>query len=211
MALELSPKQSLAIYYLAFTGKEPLQSKLPIDLTPKERKVLVDEELITLIKNPAGRGSCLRLNEPGWRWAGENLGCALSKSQTSSEILQSLAFHLGKFLGSRDLLLSEVVRQSTVEPGREKQSQDFEAASALRSAYLRIAEGQLNRPVRIADLAEAAPNLSPATVVETLLVLQGGKQVFFSRVDDPQSITDRDRRVAVHIDNTDKHLVAFTR
>ncbi len=202
MAPNLSPRQALAIYYLAFTGKEPMQSDLPITLTAAEKKALIDAKLVTLTRRPTSRGLFLSLTEGGWKWVAENLGCALSKSQISSEILQGLASHLGKFLRSNNVPLVEIM----FPPKRG--GRGFE--SDIHAAYMRVAEGRLNQPVRIADLADILPALNPTDLIETLLDLQKAKRVFFSRGDDPQSVTERDRSLSVHIDNADMHLVAFT-
>jgi len=197
-----SPKQALAIYYLAFTGKQPMQSDLPIKLTAREKKELIDKELIELTKRPPTRGAYLSLTEAGWGWLAGNLGCDLSKSQTSSEILQGLTHHLGLFLERSNVPIVEIMFPP--------KSTGLEVAGEIHSAYMRLAEGQLNRPVRISDLANALPDLASSDLLETLISLQKAKQLFFSRGDDPQSVTDRDRSLSVHINDADMHLVAFT-
>ena len=202
MALNPSPKQALAIYYLAFTSKEPMQSDLPIKLTAREKNELVNAKFFALTKRPPARGAFISLSEDGWEWVGENLGCDLSKSQISSEILQGLAHHLGKFLTRNNLPLVEIM----FPPKGVSRVH----ADEIHAAYMRLAEGQLNRPVRISDLSNALPDLPSAELLEALMGLQKAKQLFFSRGDDPQSVTDQDRSLSVHINNADMHLVAFT-
>jgi hypothetical protein len=196
---QLSPKQALAIYYLLFTGKEPLQSKAPLEA--KERTELVGAGLIEVFKSPSGRGSCLRLTERAWEWAEENLGITLSKSQNGSEALQSLLSTLGRFLKRSDLRLRDVLVPT--------KSPTSDSLDEIKSAYLRITNGNFNVPIRIAELSRALPNLSPEHLRNALLGLNTAKRVFFARLDDPQSLTDEDRRLTIDVGGNPKHLVAF--
>ena len=196
---ELSPKQALAIYYLLFTGKEPLQSKAPLEA--KERTELVGAGLIEVFKNPSGRGACLRLTEQAWEWAEENLGTSLSKSQNGSEALESLLSKLKHFLSKSDLRLQDVL----VATGRRS----TDPVEGIRSAYLQITSGNFNVPIRIAELGRSFPNLPPEHLRNTLLDLNAANRIFFARLDDPQSLTDDDRRFTIDVGGEAKHLVAF--
>jgi hypothetical protein len=196
---QLSPKQALAIYYLLFTGKEPLQSKAPLEA--KERTELVGVGLIEVFKSPSGRGSCLRLTERAWEWAEENLGITLSKSQNGSEALQSLLSSLGRFLNRSDLRLRDVLVPT--------ESRASDSLDDIQSAYLRITNGNFNVPIRIAELSRSLPNLTPEHLRNALLDLNVAKRVFFARLDDPQSLTDEDRLFTIDVGGNAKHLVAF--
>lgn len=203
MTPKLSPKQSLVIYSLLITGKEPLQSEVLPKLQPKERKQLVDAELIETFKKASGRGSYLRLTERAWSWAEENLGSPLSKSQAASETLQNLLLKLRGYLSQNDVPLRDILA-----PAKSGLAHTLNG-DEIRSAYLKITGGNLNVPVRIAELSKSLPHLSAEHFLYTLLELNAAKQIFFARLDDPQSITEEDRRLTVRIDSDEKHLVGF--
>jgi len=201
MASELSPKQALAIYYLLFTGKEPLQSKAQPPLTPKERKQLVEAALVEIFKKPTGRGSFLRLTDRAWSWAEENLGGTLGKSQAAGEALQFLLLKLGQYLKNNDVRLTDILVSS------KSSAKNFNGD--IEAAYLRITGGAFNAPVRIADLCKSLSQLNASDFIAALLKLHTAQKVFFARLDDPQSVTEEDRRFAVEVDGHEKHLVAF--
>ena len=201
MAPKLSPKQALAIYFLLFTGKEPLQSKAQPQLTPKERKQLVEAGLIEIFKKPPGRGSFLRLTDRAWSWAEDNLGSTLGKSLAAGEALQFLLLKLGQYLKKNGGRLTDILESS--------RSSATNVSEDIRSAYLRITGGNFNVPVRVADLGNSLPQFPLPEFIAELFKLNADQKVFFARLDDPQSVTDDDRRFTVHVDGHEKHLVAF--
>ncbi len=203
MTPKISPKQSLVIYSLLITGKEPLQSEVLPKLQPKERKQLVDAGLIETFKKVSSRGSYLRLTERAWSWAEENLGNPLSKSQAASETLQDLLLKLREYLTQNDVPLRDILAPAKNESAHSLNRDE------IRSAYLKITGGNLNVPVRIAELGKSLSHLSAEHFLQALLELNTSKQIFFARLDDPQSITEEDRRLTVRIDNDEKHLVGF--
>jgi hypothetical protein len=203
MVSKLSPKQALVVYCLIFTGDEPTESELRPKLKPKEIKELLEEELIELFKKPKGRSDRLRPTDKAWLWADRNLGTALStRSAAGTKALQYFLRTLGKYLRQRDATLTEILMAE--RPTILKISNDD-----IRSAYLELTGGSFNVPVRVADLGKSLPQVTPSDFIALLLKLHADQRVFFARLDDPQSVTEEDRRFAVEVDGHEKHLVAF--
>jgi hypothetical protein len=215
----LSPKQRLALFWLLFVGevtdkstrkhRAPLQSEIKPELTPAQRKALVDSGLIRLEPVPKRRGKQVVLEDKAWAWASENLECELVASKHTSpalEGLQAVLHRLSGFLRARSLNLSDFFHEPVQLP---PSSNPLRASveDQIRRAYLDLSEGRLNQMIRLADLKRALPDIPTPAVDEALLAMQKRGDVSLQTIESMRQTTEEDRLASIRILGEDRNLV----
>lgn len=77
----------------------------------------------------------------------------------------------------------------------------------IAKAYRKLSDW--GKPVRLADLRNKLPEMSWLNIEKGLATAHAEGKAFFSRFDDPQSLTADDKKYALKAGDTDRHLVIF--
>lgn len=116
MTPDPSPKLTLLIWVLLFTGSEPSLSQVKPKISPQERAWLETAGLIRLDKR--GRFKHIVLTDKAWGWAADHLDSAFShKSLAAAPALGGLLRRLKAFLEARELALADFLQPSPAQPG----------------------------------------------------------------------------------------------
>jgi hypothetical protein len=120
MTPDPSPKLTLLIWVLLFSGSEPSLSQVKPSLSPQERAWLEAAGLIRLEKR--GRFKHIILTDKAWGWAAEHLDAAFShKSLAAAPALGGLLKRLKAFLEARELALADFLQPSPAKPESKPQ------------------------------------------------------------------------------------------
>jgi hypothetical protein len=172
--------------------RTPMQSKTRPELSPVERKPLVDHGFITLERS--GGGQRLVLADRAWAWAADAIDVEILKSRSTvgAEALEALLQRLLPFLKRRNLQLADLF---PVLPGTVKVVDEARNAKPRRSrakaepaqsnerARARRAKSKAPKGKARVSTPEAAPSdelagfrALPARIEEACLFLAGGSR-----------------------------------
>lgn len=212
MNIKLTPKQTLVLWHLLITGEEPAISKVRPELTPQERKPLLDGGLIELIQR--GRTKHLVLTDKAWAWASEQAVTALPAS-ANAPLLLALITKVQQYIQAQDISLAEFLAPPT---GPAENSDTAEAEGLLptltgtltdqiQTAYQSITQGKWNVRVRLAELRQHLPNSPKEALDAALRQMQLNGQSVLMPLDDPKGIHAEDEQAAVNIGGDLRHIV----
>lgn len=212
MTIKLTPKQTLALWHLLITGDEPAISKVKPDLTPQERKPLLDSGLIELVRR--GRTNHMVLTDKAWAWASTQPITALPTAKDPT-LLLSLITKVQHYIQTQDISLAEFLAP---QPAATENPEPAEAQGLLptltgtltdqiQAAYQSITQGKWNVRVRLADLRKSLPHSPKEAIDAALRQMQLNGQSVLIAMDNPKVIQAEDEQAAVNIGDELRHLV----
>jgi hypothetical protein len=222
VGFEPNPRQALCLFGMIFgqteAAREPMQSRLEPELTPEERAALIGAGLVETERR--GRAIHWVATDGAWQWAGAHLDSQLAASKAASPILHDLLTQLGRFLGTRGLVLADLMTcpsapklapASGVETlhGREQARREppGQTRGRIRDAVLGLAGGRSRQRVRLAALRERLPELPRRELDSLLLAMQSDEQLVLYRLDNPAELRPADEQAALLIGTSPRHLV----
>ena len=223
MTIKLSPKQTLVLWHLLITGEEPAISKVRPELTPQERKPLLDGGLIDLVQR--GRTKHMVLTDKAWAWASAQPVTALPAAKDPT-LLLTLITKVQQYIQTQDISLAEFLAP---QPAAMENSETSEAQGLLptltdtladqiqvatgtltdqiQAAYQSITQGKWNVRVRLADLRKSLPHSPKEAIDAALRQMQLNGQSVLMPLDDPKGIHAEDEQAAVNIGGDLRHIV----
>lgn len=212
MNIKLAPKQTLVLWQLLITGNEPAISKVRPELTPLERKPLLDGGLIELVRR--GRTNHMVLTDKAWAWASEQAVTALPVSKDPT-LLLALITKVQQYVQAQGISLAEFLSpqapptDNAVTPAAPGLSPALSGTltDQIQAAYQSITQGKWNIRVRLVDLRKRLPH-SPREAIDTALrQMQLNGQSVLMPLDDPKGIHAEDEQAAVNIGGDLRHIV----
>jgi len=189
-------------------------SKVKPDLSPAERKPLVEAGLIHLEKR--GRANHILLEDKAWDWAVANFDVELSRSNYAAPVLQVLLTKLGRYLNTHQSSLAEVLTapeiadrfdQPTPENRNIASANDLstnDLTPKIRQAYFSIPDGKAGFRVRLHQLRQHLPELSEQQINQTLFAMQSRGEISLRRAEDLQELDASDEAAAIDMGDGDK-------
>jgi hypothetical protein len=219
MTQDPSPKQTLLVWVLLFTGDEPKISTVKPGLSPRERTQMEEAGLIRLEKR--GRTTHILLTDKAWGWAAAHLDAAFSsRSSASAPALAGLLKKLKAYLEAGDLALADFLRPlpprpadvfasgelvEPVPPASKRPGPELEAA--VIRAYLQASGSAWNVWVNLAEIRRRLPDVPRLELDRELLRLERAKRAVLYPIDDPQAIRPEDAAAALDIAGFKRHIV----
>jgi hypothetical protein len=221
MSDKLTPKQTLLIWcLLGCHGEAPQRSIVP-RVEAKDRKVLVARGLISEGKH--GRSIVLRVEDRGWRWAGEHLRDELPPNfrvlqqwlsrvhDVLVETDQPLADFIGPPTESLPVMLPKKPRRLDPRKPTSKKPKPpspAELRQRIEAAYLTVTSGRNAESVPLSKLRAELSDLDRKTVDEGLLrILQGDDKARLGQISDPKALTQDERDAAFSPGGEPYHLL----
>ena len=221
MTQDPSPKQTLLVWVLLFTGTEPTITDVKPKISPKERDQMAEAGLIRLEKR--GRSKHIVLTDKAWGWAAEHLDAAFStQSLAAASALAGLLKRLKSYLEVRNLALIDLFRPQPPKPEFASRPAPEpaapaspvlveEAAPSLEAsvvrAYLQASGSIWNVWVKLAEIRRRLPNISRPDLDRELLRLERVKKAVLYPLDDPQAIRPEDATAALDVAGFKRHIV----
>jgi hypothetical protein len=204
MSFQPTPRQSLALWRMLFLGERPLAGDLAKRLGKKgclERDQLVKAGVIELLPvEKPGRGNQAAVTEKGWAWAQENLDAEVSQSKLAAEVLEAVLKHLKRYMKTRGLALSEIIRPNPTYHGADLEK-------LVREVYFSLSGGRPNVRIRLSELRKGLQGVSCADLDSILLGMQANGLLSLYGLDDPKEIRIEDEQAAINIAGFEKHIV----
>lgn len=219
MSSEFSPKQALVLWKLIITEEEPMISKVQPDLSPAERRRLVQAGLIRLEKR--GRASHIVLEDKAWDWAVDNFDVELSVSKYAVPVLEKLLIKLRAYLHNHQVSLAEILAASEEDnPLSQPASESLEAANSadlseedvikkIRQTYVSIPDGEAGYRVRLYQLREHLPEISKQRINQALLSMQARGEMSLLAAEYLKEINTDDEAAAIDMGGGDKRYFAY--
>ncbi|MGB3137384.1 MAG: hypothetical protein WBG38_14260 [Nodosilinea sp.] len=194
-------------------------SKVQPELSPAERKPLVEAGLIRLEKR--GQPTHIVLEDKAWDWAVDNFDVELSLSKYAVPILQSLLTKVSHYLNAHQVSLAEVLTApEEVNLSDEPILEDANVANndnpslddvtkKVRQVYLSIPDGKAGFRVRLHQLREHLPGLSDQQTNQALLSMQEQGEISLLAAEDLQELNADDEFAAIDIGGGDKRYFAY--
>jgi hypothetical protein len=221
MTQEPSPKQTLLLWVLLFTGEEPAISLAKPELTKAERDQMATAGLVRLEKR--GRKTHYVLADKAWDWAAGHLDAAFSiRSPATAPALAGLLRRLKAYLEIRELALVDVLRprpakpvpipRPAADPAAPAHVKGAGAAAgpvleeAVVRAYLQASGSAWNVWVRLAEIRRRLPDVPRQDLDRELLRLERTKRGVLYRIDDPQDIRPEDAAGALDVAGFKRHI-----
>lgn len=210
--------QTLFLLKLLFTGEEPIVSKAQPKLSAADRKALVDNGFIDLVKRPGKRGSFVTLTDKAWDWANGHLDSDFSLTINGARALQGLLPRLQNYLNHAKVTLAEILADDLIEAEPEADGSVWDALdeptggatdteTRIRKAYVDCSGGRWNTRVRLKDLRKRLPDMSREGLDHALLDLQSEGKLALYALDDPSEITDEDEAAALDLGLDRRHIL----
>ncbi|MDD8026758.1 MAG: hypothetical protein PHI34_09600 [Acidobacteriota bacterium] len=214
MTPEPSPKQTLLLWVILFTGIEPPISATKPKLSPKERAQMEEAGLIRLEKR--GRSNHIVLTDKAWGWAAGHLDAAFSSnSPAAAPALGGLLKKLKAYLVVGDLALADFLHPRPAKPKLEAKPQavpsltaasaDLEAA--VVRAYLQASGSAWNVWVKLTEIRRRLPDVPRPDLDAALIRLEKAKRAILYPIDDPQSVRPEDTAAALVVAGFKRHIV----
>lgn len=221
MTQEPSPKQTLLLWVLLFTGEEPAISLSKPELTKAERDELVSAGLLRL--EPRGRSKHIILTDKAWDWAAGHLDAAFStRSPATASALAGLLKRLKAYLEVHEQALVDVLRprparpvpppRTAAETAVPAPDKGTEAAAGrtleemVVRAYLQASGSVWNVWVRLSEIRRRLPDVPRQELDRELLRLERTKRGVLYRIDDPQDIRPEDAAGALDVAGFKRHI-----
>ncbi len=230
MTPDPSPKLTLLIWVLLFTGEEPSLSQVKPKVSPQERAWLEAAGLIRVDKR--GRFKHIVLTDKAWGWAAEHLDTAFShKSLAAAPALSGLLKRLKAFLEAKELALADFLQPSPAQPGPEPAPKprfdskpepgprtDGPAAAAsaipapgleaaIARAYLQASGSAWGVWVKLAEIRRRLPDVSRADLDRELLRLERARRAILYPIEDPEALRAEDEAAALVVAGFKRHIV----
>jgi hypothetical protein len=217
----MTPKQTLIMWCLLGRQGQAMQSDIVPKVERSDRVALVAAGLISEAK--VGRSISLKLEDNGWRWAGEHLGDELPKNyQVLRQWLTMLQRHLDKsnetladFVGPAP----EWLATPPAKPGKPKKGKasrpkgpswpsPADLRTRIEEAYLVLTQGRKGQPVPLSKLRAQLADLDRATVDAGLLrIIQSDTKARLHQISDPKAISADEREAAFNPGGEPYHLL----
>jgi len=222
MNFQLSAKQTFVLWQLLLQGDDIARSKLDPELTPAERKPLLDAGLVDLVQR--GRAKHVVLTDKAWLWAVEQGATSPYHSKKHAPLLlQTLINKVQTYLQTNNIPLAEFLAAQPIahaadDSDKRNDHSDSDAglngsvdaamiATAIRTAYRQITGGKLNLRVRLSELHKGLP-AAPKTMIDaTLRQMQLNGELVLMPLDDPKGIYAEDQAASVNIAGELHHIV----
>jgi hypothetical protein len=225
MSFEPNPKQALLLWNM-ITGatpeeRRPMMSEAKPEITPKDRKALVDQGLLSqaIGKSKKGaRASFLDLTDKAWAWAGHARDVEISASPAAQLALQGLLRRLIPFLEQHDFALADLFRDGEVArhetsavpiaptPPAATFAKDSVRAR-VEHTCLSLAGGAKKSRVRLSALRKALPAISRQQLDTALIELQREQRLVLFREDNTPALTPEDHAAALLVGDSPRHLI----
>jgi hypothetical protein len=218
----MTPKQSLIMWCLIGKQGEALQSEIVPEIKKADREALVTGRYVTSSKR--GRSLYLKVEDKGWRWAGENLDAELPRNfQVLRDWLERVRHNLvtnggtlADFIGcppeiinappkskKRSQKPAKTPKTETPRPLSEDQIRD-----RIEDAYLAVTKGRKAESALLSKVRAHLPDLDRATVDAALLrILQGDRKARLGQISDPKALSAADRDAAFSPGGEPFHLL----
>lgn len=191
-----------------------MMSKVKPDLSPAERKPLVEAGLIRLEKR--GSASHIVLEDKAWDWAVENFDVELSVSKFAVPVLEQLLHKLNRYLNTHQVSLADVLSASEPADKPEKPTpKDTDGAdpddlvAKVRQAYFSIPDGEAGFRVRLHQLRKHLTRFSEQQANQALLSMQKQGEISLLAAEDLQEINADDESAAIDMGSGDKRYFVY--
>jgi hypothetical protein len=215
----MTPKQALIMWCLLGRQGQAMQSDIVPKVERNDRVALVAAGLISEAK--VGRSISLKLEDSGWRWAGEHLGDELPKNyQVLRQWLTMLQRHLEKsgetladFVGPAPewpaTPPAEASKRKKGKAGRRKRPPSpADLRTRIEEAYLVLTHGRKGQPVPLSKLRAQLADLDRTTVDAGLLrIIQSDTKARLHQISDPKAISADEREAAFNPGGEPYHLL----
>jgi hypothetical protein len=214
MTPDLTPKQTLLVWVLLFSGDEPSLSNAKPGLTSKERTPLEEAGLIRLDKR--GRSKHIVLTDKAWGWAAAHLDAAFSAgSPAAAPALAGLLRRLKSYLEVQDLALADFLHPHPLQPKPEAKpsSGSVSAASpadietSVVRAYLQASGSIWNVWIKLAEIRRRLPDVPRADLDRELLRLEKAKRAILYPIEDSDALHREDEAAALTVAGFKRHIV----
>jgi hypothetical protein len=195
-------KQTLVLWALLANGGEGFAKELKPAVDKVERDGLLKAGLIAVEKRKRG-AYWLSVTDRGWRWAEDHLSDKLpDRSYAGTFILTAWLKHLQTFMRVSNTPLADILvpRKNTVT--------DYgDLRERIRTAYLAVTGGMLNKRALLSDVRKHLPNVDRATLDNTLELMQRDGDVTLMQLDNRPDITPADEEAAIRIGQEARHIL----
>jgi hypothetical protein len=221
----MTPKQTLIMWCLLGKHGQALQSEIVPRIAKKDRETLVSNGFITSEKR--GRALSLKVEDKGWRWAGEHLSDELPPNfqvlrnwlEKVHKQLERNDQTLAQFIGSppehgNDSLQAEQDTRQTRKAGTTtskktpKPLTESQLRARIEKAYLAVTNGRKAESALLSKVRAQLSDLDRATVDAGLLrILQGDKKARLGQISDPKALSGEERDAAFSPGGEPFHLL----
>lgn len=220
MSKEITPLQTLALWWLLVRGGAGLQKDMNFTFTPKDREALVAAGLITA--DTRKRPYILQVTDKGWHWAGTAAtDCVITRSPAVAGVLQALLACLGTYMQARDIALAEILSPTLPSHASEAQptaspiatmTEPADLRDRIRSTFLKLTGGKLNTSVPLRELRAEIKDIDRSMLDEALLAIEReDDRATLMQIDNQIEITDEDRKAALRVGVEPRHLLWISR
>ena len=214
--MDLTSRQTLALWILFFTGQEPTMTEFTKNLGagPKlkgttERQQLVDAGLIALERR--GRATHVVLTDKAWARAIDYLDAPVTRSKFAADALGPLLRQLQMYLRRSGVSLAELLSgdEASSEPddAAEQTVEEELNEQRLREAYSEISGGKWNIRVRLADLRDQLDGVPRERLDALLLQMEREGKLVLYPLDYRPDIRPEDEQAAIDIGGYKNHIV----
>jgi hypothetical protein len=234
MEVRISELSKLYLWTLLLQGGQGFESELKIDLSPEESTALVDQGLLEQLQSPLpGRdavGVYHQLTDRARSWLMEQMPVGMgSASEPTERLLTLFMKRLHGYLQTNGLSLSDWANACEFELTSDRaQTSDWEGLALelpledlevesgrtetciqarIRDAYLKLADGEYNVPVRLAALRQALHDVSRAELDAALMVMELDASAWFATFEDPTQRGIDDLNALLDVSGIDRDLV----
>jgi hypothetical protein len=218
----MTPKQNLIMWCLLGRQGQAMQGDMVPKVEKKDREALVAAGYVSSGKYSRGAIG-LKLEDKGWRWAGEHLGDELPKNY---QVLRQWLTMLQRHLDQSGETLAEFIGPApewppSTPPAKVRKSKKGNTArlekpppspadlrARIEAAYLAVTHGQKAQPVPLGKLRAQLVDLDRATVDGGLLrILQSDAKARLGQISDPKAISAEEREAAFNPGGEPYHLL----
>lgn len=224
---DVTPKQALVMWCLLARHGQALQGELVPKVEKKDREALLAAGYISFEK--LGQAFFLKVEDRGWRWAGEHLRHALPKNYVAlqnvfcrlDEFLQRSGTTLADFIGPAPEMPPQPLKTAkpksrkgagpkrSPKPGTAKRERSPEEIRArIEEAYLHVTNGRRAEDALLSKIRARLNDLDRDTVDAGLLrILRGDEKARLGRISDPRLLTREERDAAFNPAGEPFHLL----
>lgn len=206
MAYSPSPVEMSRILALLGRGGGALQKDLRPQLDKAQRDALVAAGFLSVEKRTRG-AIHVELTDKAWTWVGENLTAPAFFTGPAGAVLADWLACLSRYMGSRDVPLSEILRAAPPAEAGLAPAPAALAFADVRAAALALADGRTNARVRLKDLRRALVGFSRDTLDGVLRDAIRDGQIVLYPLDDPRERTAEDEAASLSLGGMPAHIL----